>query len=181
MLTHLLKYRFMLVNVAFVAGVLFAIERGWAEAVYRGDSSYITWAITAFFIVAWVWTAKEIWTASNMLDRLKLHGPRYAPPAARDKDLAKIEWLSCVAEWLVSLGLFGTVVGFLMALGAVDQGSLASASGVKTSIEVLMGGMRVALYTTVVGLICGLWQAVNVRMLQTALMSYWADRMAAER
>ena len=42
-----------------------------------------------------------------------------------------------------------------------------------------MAGMRIALNTTVLGASLAIWHEVNQRMLRTALVVYWADRMAA--
>jgi hypothetical protein len=179
MLSHLLVYRVALVQLAAMTGALLAWERGWIEYVYGTDTSRITLGITALFVIGWLWTMREIWVAGRMLDGQRLTGPMPADPAWRDKDMAKVEWLSSVSEWLVGLGLFGTVIGFSMSLGSIDEGSLASAGGVKTSVETLMGGMRVALNTTICGFVFGLWQEVNVRMLRTALTIYWSNRLGA--
>jgi len=175
MLSNLLIYRFMLVNVCFGAGATYAIAAGWAGQLYAGDTTHITWGITALFAVAWLWTTREIFAASLMLNHARDDGRSAATAAMRDKDMAKIEWLGQVCEWLVGLGLLGTVIGFGIALSGIDQQSLSSASGVSASVEVLMRGMRVALNTTIAGAVFGMWTEVNVRMLKTALTVYWAD------
>jgi flagellar motor component MotA len=105
--------------------------------------------------------------------------PQPAREAERDKDLAKVEWLASVSEWLVGLGLVGTVIGFIIALSSVDQSALLQTSGAQSAVATLMSGMRTALNTTVLGASLALWHEVNQRMLKTALVVYWADRMAA--
>ncbi len=183
MLAYLLIYRFVLVNICFGAGAAYAVAVGWASHLYGNDSTHITLAISALFVVGWIWTAREIVAASLMLNNAPGETGRTATVAMRDKDMAKIEWLSSLSEWLVGLGLLGTVIGFGIALSGIDQQSLSSASGVSTSVEILMRGMRVALNTTIAGAVFGMWTEVNVRMLKTALTVYWADgihRAAAE-
>jgi len=175
MLANLLVYRFALVNICFGAGAAYAIAAGWAGRLYAGDTTHITFGITALFAVAWLWTAREIVAASLMLNHARDGNRPAATAAMRDKDMAKIEWLSQVCEWLVGLGLLGTVIGFGIALSGIDQQSLSSATGVSASVEVLMRGMRVALNTTIAGAVFGMWTEVNVRMLKTALTVYWAD------
>jgi len=175
MLTNLLVYRFVLVNICFGAGAVYAIAAGWAGQLYAGDTTHITFGITGLFTVAWAWTAREIVAVSVMLNHARDGERPAATSAMRDKDMAKIEWLGQVCEWLVGLGLLGTVIGFGIALSGIDQQSLSSASGVSASVEVLMRGMRVALNTTIAGAIFGMWTEVNVRMLKTALTVYWAD------
>ena len=180
MLRHLLFYRFVLVQIVAFGGVGYAISEGWAADLYGGDTTRLTWAITALFIISWLWTAREIIAAGTMLNRARQRGPLPATAAMRDKDIGKTEWLGECSNWLVGLGLLGTVIGFSMALGSIDEDSLASAAGVSTSVRTLMGGMAVAINTTIVGTILGLWTEVNVRMLGTSLNSYWADRLDAE-
>ena len=175
MLTNLLIYRFVLVNLCFGAGAAYTVAAGWAARLYASDTTHLTWAMTALFAGAWIWTAREIIAASVMLNCAHGEGSRAATVAMRDKDMAKIEWLSSTSEWLVGLGLLGTVVGFGIALGGIDEQSLASAGGVSTSVEILMRGMRVALNTTIAGTVFAMWTEVNVRMLKTALAVYWAD------
>ena len=118
---------------------------------------------------------------SLRLNALKSRGPRPACEAESDKDIAKTEWLASVSEWLVALGLLGTVVGFSMALAGVDQGALSTANGAQSAVTALMQGMRVALNTTLLGAALALWHEVNVRMLKTALAVYWADRIAVSQ
>jgi hypothetical protein len=81
----------------------------------------VTFAIAALFVLGWLGTAKEIVIASRQLNFAK-SGPMLRPARLeRDKDLAKVEWLASVSEWLVGLGLIGTVIGFIIALSSVDQ------------------------------------------------------------
>jgi hypothetical protein len=179
MLTNLLIYRFALINTAFAVVAGYAVNEGWAADLYGGDITHLTLAITVLFIVAWIWTAREIIAAGTMLNRARRRDPLPATAAMRDKDIGKIEWLGECSGWLVGLGLLGTVIGFSIALGSIDKDSLASASGVSTSVQTLMSGMAVAINTTILGTVLGLWNEVNVRMLTTALNSYWSGRLDA--
>jgi hypothetical protein len=178
MLRNLLIYRFILVNalgVALTAGLWW---NGYLGPIFATDQSRITFAIAALFGLGWFGMAREIVVASRQLNFAKAIA-QPAREAERDKDLAKVEWLASVSEWLVGLGLIGTVVGFIIALSSVDQGSLLQTSGAQSAVQTLMAGMRTALNTTVLGASLAIWHEVNQRMLKTALTVYWADRMAA--
>ena len=59
-LHNLLLYRFILVQIVAFGGVGYAISEGWAADLYGGDTTHLTWAITALFIVAWGWALREI-------------------------------------------------------------------------------------------------------------------------
>jgi len=97
------------------------------------------------------------------------------PKGGRDKDLEKVAWLEDVSEWLVRLGLIGTVIGFAIALTGVAASNVSTVDGAKETVIALMNGMRVAIDTTILGAATALWHGINVRMLRTALISYWAD------
>jgi biopolymer transport protein ExbB/TolQ len=65
----------------------------------------------------------------------------------------------------VLLGLIGTVIGFIIALSGVDVELAANVDSVGPMISTLIGGMSVALYTTLVGAIFNIWLMVNYRLL----------------
>jgi biopolymer transport protein ExbB/TolQ len=178
MLKNLLIYRWLLIN-SVIAGVLvLPAASGHAARLFTEDTSLISYGIAALFALAWLWNAREVFRVSlrrNELFRLRADA-RAAHPSEGQKAMAKLAWLNQVPEWLVGLGLLGTVLGFKVALGAVDQGSLANAGGVQTSITTLMQGVTIAINTTIVGAVTGLWLEVNNRLLRTAAETYWADR-----
>jgi hypothetical protein len=147
--------------------------------VFAADESHLTFAIAGLFAVGWLWAAKEIVATSAALNGAKRCGTQPGSDAYRDKDFAKIEWLGSVSEWLVALGLLGTVIGFSIALSGIDQAAVTRADGAQSAVSTLMQGMRVALNTTLLGAAPALWHEVNVRMLKTALAVHWADRIAA--
>ena len=70
-----------------------------------------------------------------------------------------------IANSLVLLGLIGTVIGFIIALSGVDVDLAADVDSVGPMISTLIGGMSVALYTTLVGAILNIWLMVNYRLL----------------
>lgn len=178
MLSNLLIYRFVLLNALLFALTAALWWNGYLGPVFQTDLSYVTFAIAALFALGWLGTAREIVIASRQLNLAK-SGLLPAREADRDKDLAKVEWLGSVSEWLVGLGLVGTVIGFIIALSSVDQSALLQASGAQSAVATLMSGMRTALNTTVLGASLAMWHEVNQRMLSTALAVYWADRIAA--
>ncbi|OCP19374.1 MULTISPECIES: MotA/TolQ/ExbB proton channel family protein [unclassified Ensifer] len=179
MFSNLLLYRFIVFNCLMLAVTAALGWSGYFVPLFEGDSSRLTLVITALFLVGWLWSWRKAVRVSLDLNDVKRRGARPACEAQRDKELAKTEWLGTVSEWLVALGLLGTVVGFSMALTGVDQGGLSSAGGVQSAVAQLMLGMRVALNTTLLGAAFALWHEVNVRMLKTALAVYWAERVAA--
>jgi len=82
-------------------------------------------------------------------------------------------WL--VADLMFKLGLLGTVVGFVMMLGSLvslDGVDLGTLQGLLLKMS---GGMRVALYTTLAGLVGGMLLGMQVHMLDRAADLLLAD------
>ncbi|NGO54168.1 MotA/TolQ/ExbB proton channel family protein [Allomesorhizobium camelthorni] len=178
MFSNLLLYRFIIFNGLMIAVTAVLGWSGYLLPLFQNDQSRLTFVITALFLMGWLWSWRKAVQVSFRLNDVKRRGARPACEAQRDKELAKTEWLSTVSEWLVALGLLGTVVGFSMALSGVDQGGLSTAAGVQSAVAQLMQGMRVALNTTLLGASFALWHEVNIRMLKTALAVYWGERVA---
>jgi hypothetical protein len=80
-----------------------------------------------------------------------------------------------IANTLIFLGLIGTVIGFIIALSAVDPNTAADAANVASVIATLIDGMSVALNTTLVGATLYLWLTVNYRVLTSGTVSLIAE------
>ena len=75
-----------------------------------------------------------------------------------------------VSDVLLSLGLLGTVIGFIAMLAPIGQLDGGDEAALKSALTVMSGGMAIALYTTLVGLIGALWLK-----LQGYLLDHGAD------
>jgi len=74
-----------------------------------------------------------------------------------------------VADLLLSLGLLGTVVGFILMLGPISTLDGADQSAIKAALGAMSDGMAVALYTTLTGLIGGMLLKVLGMLLDGAV------------
>ncbi len=180
MLTNLLMYRMTLFNLLAFLGCAAAYERGWIDMVVQGDQSRIVFLIAGILVTCLCAQYWRCWKVSLHINAFKEDdGPSpvwiHALIAHRDKAMMKIAWMRDASAWLVGIGLLGTVIGFIMALEGVAPDSLLSAKGVSSNVSSLMAGMRVALFTTLVGGIASIWVEVNGRMITTALHNYWCD------
>lgn len=174
---NLLIYRFTLFNGVMASGLAYLWASGAVASVFANDQTYITLIIAALFVATWCATAQRIWSTSSGLNNLKGGGVGSATHAMSSKDSEKAAWLGQMSDWLAGLGLIGTVIGFAIALSAVDHNTLSDANGVQGSVETLMRGMRIALNTTIAGAIASMWTEINFRILKTGLSTYWHDRM----
>jgi biopolymer transport protein ExbB/TolQ len=71
--------------------------------------------------------------------------------ADRLRSAVEIGWY--IVDILVRLGLVGTIIGFIMILGTLSGGADVTADNIQTLLISMSGGMGIALYTTLAGLI----------------------------
>jgi hypothetical protein len=74
-----------------------------------------------------------------------------------------------VADLLLSLGLLGTVIGFILMLGPISGLDTTDDGAIKGALAAMSGGMAVALYTTLTGLVGGMLLKVQGFLLDGAV------------
>jgi hypothetical protein len=74
-----------------------------------------------------------------------------------------------VSDLLLSLGLLGTVIGFVVMLGPISGLDAGDQSAIKGAVAAMSGGMAVALYTTLAGLVGGMLLKVQGFLLDGAV------------
>ncbi len=135
-------YRFCIFNLCGVALLIWAWMLGYVRQVFEGDVSHISYIISGLFICA-------------------LIRALYACLSGRSTD-----FLEHVETWLVTLGLIGNVVGFVLALRGIDLTSLSQAEGAQKVASQLLAGMGVAFYSTLVGAVTALWLSMGRRIVR---------------
>ena len=97
------------------------------------------------------------------------------------KMAARLNFISDYGNILVMLGLLGTVLGFIIALGGVNPDTVADTAGIRPMVAQLVSGMSLALYTTLVGGWLYIWHLMNSRIVKTgSALLYTAIVEAAE-
>jgi MotA/TolQ/ExbB proton channel family len=74
-----------------------------------------------------------------------------------------------VADLLLSLGLLGTVIGFILMLAPISGLDASDDGAIKGALAAMSGGMAVALYTTLAGLVGGMLLKVQGFLLDGAV------------
>lgn len=135
-------YRFCIFNLCGAALFIWAYLLGYVEQVFKGDVSHISYIISVLFVVTLI---RAVWDArwGNALD-----------------------YLVDAETWLVTLGLIGNVVGFVLALRGIDLTSLSQAEGAQKVASQLLAGMGVAFYSTLVGAVTALWLSMGKRIIK---------------
>lgn len=165
----LLAARFALLNLAITGGLVSAWLKGYIQMAIAADTSYISHAIAVGVVAGVLVAGLRAWQIGSALDNL-VTGVGWDTPlphkghVARLKDrIAPLRWWAGTAAFA---GLIGTVVGFLVALSGVNENSIADVNAVGGVVAHLIEGMHIALYTTLVGALGGLWLEANVRLLE---------------
>jgi biopolymer transport protein ExbB/TolQ len=143
--------------------------------------------IGAVFLFGLVSCARKIWQTSAEMNQVRQadlpgdtriarylasvrrrdgHARTLAASALKLKLAARISSIRHLANSLVFLGLIGTVVGFIIALSGVNAEAAADVDSIGPMVSTLIGGMSVALYTTLVGAILNIWLMTNYRLLE---------------
>ncbi|MEZ5669282.1 MAG: MotA/TolQ/ExbB proton channel family protein [Alphaproteobacteria bacterium] len=183
---HLLILRFVLTNMSALALLAVGAVQGWVGTVLLGDETGLTVAILGVFVIGLVTAGWKVWQLSQALNAAE--NPSRAPirwisayvaeAAAKDAgaraiagsalrmQLAnRIGFVKHVANTLVLLGLIGTVIGFIIALGGISADTAADPSAIAPMVGGLLRGMSVALYTTLAGAVLNMWLMINFHML----------------
>ena len=120
------------INIFAAAMIGAAWHHGFLGPIYDSDQTYLTWVISAGLVLGLMMVA-----------------------LGRDRDAKFISWS------LVTLGLIGTVVGFVIALRGVSPDAAGTVEAIGPMVGGLVSGMGVALHPTLLGAGCGLWVEAN--------------------
>jgi hypothetical protein len=182
---HLLILRFAVLNLVALALFGAAWLKGWVNLVIDGDSTRLVVLITLVFGAGLVECARKLWQTSAELNQIAGAGAARLPhhlqtnhgddgyaraiagSVLKLKLSARIAPIRHIANSLVFLGLIGTVIGFIIALSGVDPATAGDVNAIGPMVSALIGGMSVALYTTLVGAILNVWLMLNYRLLES--------------
>ncbi len=185
---YLLVVRFALVNLVAAAFLFAAFMQGWLDGIFVERLRELSSGIFLVFLYGLALCGVRVWRYSVELNGIKAGTPdpesqpgRYLSralgassesrslqaDALRLKLTDRIVGVRHIANALIFLGLIGTVIGFIIALTGVDPESASKAENVAAMVATLIGGMSVALYTTLIGAVLYIWLIVAYRILVT--------------
>jgi biopolymer transport protein ExbB/TolQ len=148
--------RLYIINFAAVCLLVWAWVNGYVQTAFAADTSGISYAIVALLVAG---------LASVFIRARAISASPSARAAA--KMPAKNAHITEIAKWCAALGMFGTVIGLIkmaLSLRGMDVGSAQSLSA---ALSVAFDGYGVALVTTAVGLVAGVWLEVNALIINT--------------
>lgn len=165
-------------NQSFLQGlillglIVFAVylleERGLVATLLQGDRSYLSLLIVAIWLIMsarWLYLLRWV-EARRDADDLAAHID------AQGGEDALARWLNhgwLAADSVLKLGLLGTIIGFILMLAPIADLKSYDAASLQAALAAMSGGMAVALYTTLTGLVANILLRLQFQMLGDAM------------
>lgn len=144
--------KWLLLTALFAVGAVILLKTGIAWSIWDVDSSYLSAVTVAFYCVFSALCGCATWRSCN--GDLAWMDEMSRKEAIRDlRQEEEAGWFA--AELCFVLGMIGTIVGFIMMLSGFNTLDISNPSTIQGLLTDLGNSMGTALYTTVVGLVCG--------------------------
>jgi len=136
-MTALLKW-WLILCLSLLGGAI-AIYFNVHVELYNADITKLSFVISLIYIMTTIWIGKGM----------------------RDTINTNVAWF--ISESLTSLGMIGTMVGFIYMLLAFENIDISQIATLQTTLIMIAKGMGTAIYTTLVGLICS--QGLKIQLV----------------
>ena len=138
-------------SIVLIASI-FGYRNGVFTQVYEADFTKLSVVLAALFTYMSIWCGCKTWQLSKFLDTYDAEKENNSVIVERIEHLTEVGWF--VSDLCLSIGMIGTVVGFIMMLGGFFTVDFSATATLQNLIKDLGSGMSVALYTTLTGLTC---------------------------
>ena len=127
---------------------IYLISDGWLTMVWEKDATKLSFLLMFIFSIMSAWCGYKTWKLSRFLD----NGQTENYLVEKIEHLMEVGWFT--SDLCLSVGMMGTVIGFIMMLSGFTNINTQDVSTVQNLIKNLGVGMSTALYTTLIGLGC---------------------------
>ncbi|MGC6535678.1 MAG: MotA/TolQ/ExbB proton channel family protein [Parvibaculales bacterium] len=157
-------------------GAYLLYDRGFLSIIVEGDKSRLSWLIIAIWaLLSARWLYLLYWLQKQNDDLSVL---RQRPESERETMMAR--WLNhgwVASDSVLKIGLLGTIIGFILMLSPIASLTGFDPGSLQKALAEMSGGMAVALYTTLSGLIGNIllrlqYQFLADEMQKTLLAAY---------
>ncbi len=145
-------------------------ERGLIGTLLEGDRSYLSlfiFAVWAVMSLRWLYLLRWVEAQHAKNDFTDMGD-------ASTRDAVLTRWLNhgwLAADSVLKLGLLGTIIGFIFMLAPIADLKSYDAASLQTALAAMSGGMAIALYTTLTGLIANLLLRLQFQLLGDAMQN----------
>ncbi len=149
-------------------GIYLLNEQGLISVLVRGDASYLSWLILALWLaISARWLYLLYWVQKHDGSR----GILAAYPRATSEAVFA-RWLNhgwFAADAALKLGLLGTIIGFISMLSPIASLTSFDTASLQSALGEMSGGMAIALYTTLTGLVANILIRFQFQLLGDAM------------
>jgi hypothetical protein len=155
--------RWLLIFMLVALGSVLMYLAGFIDRINAADVTKLSFVIYVIFMVFTLRVGYDAWKLHRMGD------------ASAKALLPRQESAWFVSDMLLTIGMIGTVLGFIYMLGAsFGEIRMDDVESVRSALVKMGAGMSTALYTTAAGLICSL-----ILKLQLFLLGQEIDHVLA--
>ena len=151
---------FILLGVIFF-GIFLIQDNGFFAILLEGDRSRLSYLILFVWLIAtlrWLWLLS--WCQNVQIS------DKAADQDATEATMMRFlnhGWLA--ADLCLKIGLLGTIVGFIFMLAPIRDLAAFDPANLQIALRAMSGGMAVALYTTLAGLVCHMVLRLQYQMV----------------
>lgn len=157
--------RWLLIFMLIALGSVIMYLAGFIERINAADVTKLSFVIYVIFMLFTLRVGSDAWKLSKM------------GHASAKALLPRQESAWFVSDMLLTIGMIGTVIGFIYMLGmSFGEIRMDNVETVRASLVRMGAGMSTALYTTAAGLICSLILKLQVFLLGQELDHVLADK-----
>lgn len=160
--------RLLAFNLVPLVFLFYAWVFGLVQMSYAADATNIVYLMTAIFVCA---MALLLYHAKKIDD--EIHASSWWVGQSSEFVQLTLETrlnpIIYMGYSLVVLGLIGTVVGFIFGLHGVDPTSMADLPTMLASLGMILQGVGIAFYTTLIGSIGDIWLGFNILILTSSM------------
>lgn len=149
-------------------GAYLLYDRGLLGVVLQGDKSRLSWLIIA------IWAAMSLRWLYLLRWVQKTGDDEQKPDDAtlEEREIAMARWLNhgwFAADSVLKIGLLGTIIGFILMLSPIATLASFDPASLQKALGEMSGGMAVALYTTLSGLVANIVLRFQYQFLADAM------------
>lgn len=178
-----LIHRWLIFNTLMLSLlVAIQLQEGWLQDLVNADIYYISHGIFLAFIVSLVVSGIKAFRVNNMAKNVggfiaghkKLLAEKGQDTRGDLRESLKTDLMSYISiigkmsGYLIFSGMLGTVVGLILATAGIDPQSISDPTNAGIVVSQVLSGFSIALHTTLVGGIAGIWLEINYYMLVSA-------------
>jgi uncharacterized membrane protein len=155
--------KWWLLFTLLVVATIFCNYLGYLKLLWQKDSSYLCITTLVLFFVMSIKCGRDIF----LLESKKDHDGTSLSSFRRKEEVL---WFS--SEVCLNLGMLGTIIGFCLMLVGFENLDISNQQTVQGLLAELGKSMATALYTTLVGLMCG-----QILKVQAFLLSLHLNKL----